>query len=50
MATSIGLLIVGIVLGVLAGGLVGSRMLVSRRAAAAEAERGFGHRQPLVAP
>jgi ribonuclease Y len=39
MATSIGLLIVGIVLGVLVGGLVGSRMLVSRRAAAAEAER-----------
>jgi ribonucrease Y len=38
MATSIGLLIVGIVLGVLVGGLVGARMLVSRRAAAAEAE------------
>jgi ribonucrease Y len=39
MATSIGLLIVGLVLGLLAGGLVGTRALVSRRAAAAEAER-----------
>jgi ribonuclease Y len=38
MATSIGLLILGIVLGVLVGGLVGARMLVSRREAAAEAE------------
>ncbi|HXV34595.1 MAG TPA: ribonuclease Y [Gaiellaceae bacterium] len=39
MATSIGLLIVGIVLGALAGGLLGTRMLLTRRAAAAEAER-----------
>ncbi len=39
MATSIGLLILGIVLGVLAGALLGTRTLVSRRAAAAEAER-----------
>jgi ribonuclease Y len=39
MATSIGLLILGIVLGVLAGVVVGTRVLVSRRAAAAEAER-----------
>jgi ribonuclease Y len=39
MATSIGLLILGIVLGVLAGIVVGTRVLVSRRAAAAEAER-----------
>ncbi len=38
MGTSIGLLILGIVLGVLAGGLVGTRMLVTRRAAAAAAE------------
>jgi ribonuclease Y len=38
MATSIGLLILGIVLGVLVGGLVGARLLVSRRTAAAEAE------------
>jgi ribonucrease Y len=39
MATSIGLLILGIVLGVLAGVVLGTRVLVSRRAAAAEAER-----------
>jgi ribonucrease Y len=39
MATSIGLLILGIALGVLAGLLVGTRVLVSRRAAAAETER-----------
>jgi ribonucrease Y len=39
MATSVGLLILGIGLGVLAGVLVGTRVLVSRRAAAAEAER-----------
>ena len=39
MATSIGLLILGIVLGVLAGIFVGSRVLLSRRASAAEAER-----------
>ena len=39
MGTSIGLLILGIVLGALAGGLLGTRALVSRRAASAEAER-----------
>jgi ribonuclease Y len=39
MATSIGLLILGLVLGTLAGGLVGTRVLLTRRAAAAEAER-----------
>jgi ribonuclease Y len=39
MGTSIGLLILGLVLGALAGGLVGTRVLVSRRAAASEAER-----------
>ncbi len=39
MGTSIGLLILGIALGVLAGGFVGTRVLVSRRAAAAERER-----------
>jgi len=39
MATSIGLLIVGIVLGALVGALLGTRMLLTRRAAAAEAER-----------
>jgi ribonuclease Y len=39
MATSIGLLIVGIVLGALVGALLGTRMLLARRAAAAEAER-----------
>jgi ribonucrease Y len=39
MGTSIGLLIVGIALGVLAGAFVGARLLVSRRAADAEAER-----------
>ncbi len=39
MALSIGLLIVGIALGALAGGLLGSRLLLSRRAASAEAER-----------
>jgi len=39
MGTSIGLLILGIALGVLAGGFVGTRVLVSRRAAAAARER-----------
>ena len=39
MATSIGLLILGIVVGLVVGGLVGTRVLLSRRAAAAEAER-----------
>jgi ribonuclease Y len=39
MGTSIGLLVLGIVLGVLGGVLLGTRALVSRRAAAAEAER-----------
>ncbi|HXV57443.1 MAG TPA: ribonuclease Y [Gaiellaceae bacterium] len=39
MATSIGLLILGIVLGLLAGVLAGTRMLLTRRARAAEAER-----------
>jgi ribonuclease Y len=39
MGTAIVLLILGIVLGVLAGLLFGTRVLVSRRAAAAEAER-----------
>ncbi len=39
MATSIGLLILGIVLGLVAGLLVGTRVLLSRRAAAAEADR-----------
>jgi ribonuclease Y len=39
MATSIGLLILGIVVGLVVGGLVGTRVLVSRRAAAVEAER-----------
>jgi len=39
MGTSIGLLIVGIALGVLAGAFVGARLLVSRRSADAEAER-----------
>jgi ribonuclease Y len=39
MAVSIVLLIVGIALGALVGGLVGSRFLLSRRAAAAELER-----------
>jgi ribonucrease Y len=39
MGTSIGLLILGIVLGVLAGAVLGTRALVSRRAAAAETER-----------
>jgi ribonuclease Y len=39
MGTSIGLLFLGLVLGALAGGLVGTRVLLSRRATAAEAER-----------
>jgi ribonuclease Y len=39
MGTSIGLLIVGIALGVLAGAFVGARLLVSRRASDAEEER-----------
>jgi ribonuclease Y len=39
MGTSIGLLIVGIVLGVLGGALVGARLLVSRRGSASEQER-----------
>ena len=39
MGTSIGLLILGIALGAVAGGLLGTRTMVSRRAAAAEAER-----------
>jgi ribonuclease Y len=39
MAVAIVLLVVGIVLGGLAGVIVGSRVLLSRRAAAAEAER-----------
>ena len=39
MATSIGLLILGIVVGLVVGGFVGTRVLLSRRAAAAEAER-----------
>jgi ribonucrease Y len=39
MATSIGLLILGIVVGLVVGGLIGTRVLLSRRAAAAEAER-----------
>lgn len=39
MATSIGLLILGIVLGVLAGVFAGTRMLLTRRAAEAERER-----------
>ncbi len=39
MATSIGLLILGILVGLVVGGLVGTRVLLSRRAAAAEAER-----------
>ena len=39
MGTSIGLLILGIALGAVAGGLLGMRTMVSRRAAAAEAER-----------
>ena len=38
MATSIGLLILGIVVGLVVGGLVGTRVLLSRRAAAAEAK------------
>jgi ribonuclease Y len=39
MGTSIGLLIVGIALGALGGAFLGARLLVSRRAADAEAER-----------
>jgi ribonucrease Y len=39
MGISIGLLILGIVLGALAGGFLGTRALLSRRAAAAEVER-----------
>ena len=39
MGTSIGLLIVGIALGVLAGAFVGARLLVSRRASDAEEKR-----------
>jgi ribonuclease Y len=39
MGTSIGLLIVGIALGVLAGAFLGARLLVSRRASDAEVER-----------
>ncbi|HJS69574.1 MAG TPA: hypothetical protein VJ744_02130, partial [Gaiellaceae bacterium] len=39
MGTSIGLLIVGIALGVLAGAFVGARLLVSRRASDAEEAR-----------
>ena len=39
MATSIGLLILGIAVGLVIGGLVGTRVLLTRRAAAAEAER-----------